>query len=61
MLQCTAANYTDYLNSPLANFRKGRKARPMPDLICEPCRNRITAEAIDRRARLEKMAEHGMS
>jgi nucleotide-binding universal stress UspA family protein len=36
-------------------------ARPMPDLICEPCRNRITAEAIDRRARLEKMAEHGMS
>jgi hypothetical protein len=31
------------------------------DLICESCRNRITADAIDRRNRLEKMAAHGMS
>ncbi len=36
-------------------------ARPVGDLICESCSNRITADAIDRRKRAEHMAAHGMS
>jgi K+-sensing histidine kinase KdpD len=36
-------------------------ARSSDDLVCETCRDRVMADAIDRKRRVEKTAEHGLS